>query len=76
VGWISDGLGCNMTAFPTVFDVHFDKDYQTIREDHVHLMFTHYTLKGMPRIKHTARLVTECFDEHEVEYLSWPINIF
>jgi len=39
LGFISDGLGYNIMAFPTVLYVHVTaKDYRAILEDHVHLM--------------------------------------
>uniref|UniRef100_A0A3B3RT27 Tc1-like transposase DDE domain-containing protein n=1 Tax=Paramormyrops kingsleyae TaxID=1676925 RepID=A0A3B3RT27_9TELE len=56
------------------------KDYLTILEDHVHPMIQTFYPEGGAVYQddnvpiHTARLVTEWFDEHEseVEHLSWP----
>ena len=64
-----------------VLDGHVTtKDYQTILEDHVHPMVRALYPEGGAvyqddnALIHTARLVTEWFDEHEseVEHLPWP----
>ena len=85
-GWISDGLGCNIMAFPrltTCSSRHITaKDYQTILEDHVHPMVQTVYPEGGAVYQddnapiHTARLVSEWFDEreNEVEHLPWPAH--
>jgi len=75
-------------AFPFVLDGHgvTAKDYQTILEDNVHLMFQTLNTEGVAMYQHdnatNTQRVTECFDEHEseVEHLlchqSPDLNIF
>lgn len=56
------------------------KDYRTILEDHLHSMVQTLFSDGGAVFQddncpiHTAKLVTEWFDEHdsEVEHLPWP----
>ncbi|KAG1960175.1 hypothetical protein F2P79_006154 [Pimephales promelas] len=65
-GWISDGLSSNIMTILIVFDGHDTaEDYQTLLEDHEHLMLK--PLKPHDHAPtHTARLVTEGFDEDEM----------
>ena len=77
----TQSLGSNIMAFSTVLYVFITaKDYRTILENHVHLMLqTLYPERGAMYQHdnapiHTARFVTECFDEYEIQvkHLAWP----
>jgi len=50
----SDGLDCDIIAFSTVLDGrNTAKDYQTILQDHVHLMVQTFPLKEVLCFRHS-----------------------